>query len=209
MYRLFECDVYPGSRIFQWCWNLPCERRLDAMLWGAPSVVSACNFDSLFGSPVIGGHCNMKLDQLDHQVHYCLPVFPAGTQRRKSIYEGKSLCLTFMKLPMSSVQTLMPHCVNISISRCTLSSSARALLDNKSKMRPPYVHFCPESAEHPANTSLTVTVIAPTKWVTSRAMKLQGLTPQVDSLLLIRGRCCRTGTVSSVFPILHLGFLFC
>ena len=38
-------------------------------------------------------------------------------------------------------------------------------------------------------------------------MKLQGQTPQVDKLLLIRGRCCRTGTVSSVFPILHLGFL--
>lgn len=37
-------------------------------------------------------------------------------------------------------------------------------------------------------------------------MKLQGQTPHEDKLLLIRGRCCLTGTASSVFT--HSPFRF-
>lgn len=63
--------------------NLSCERHaLEPRVWSVISLL-----------PVIEGLCNITLDQSDHWLHYSLPVFPAGAQRRESIYEGKRLCL--------------------------------------------------------------------------------------------------------------------
>lgn len=38
---------------------------------------------------VIESLCNTKLCWLVHQIYCYIPVFPAGTQRRKSLFEGK------------------------------------------------------------------------------------------------------------------------
>lgn len=66
----------------------------------------------------------MKLDQLDHKVHYYLPVFPAGTQRRKSIYEGKCLCLRLDRLTSrvhKHIETLTDELVSVSINLNAIS----------------------------------------------------------------------------------------
>ncbi len=116
----------------------------------------------------------------------------------------------------------MPYHVNISISHSTFTSMPLSGCDYKSKTCLPHVHICTESAKHPANTSLTVTPRAPDKMSHISWMKLQGQSPREGKVLLIRGHCCQTGTVSSVstrspfrfplvkytsLPSLEVGFL--
>lgn len=98
----------------------------------------------------------------------------------------------------------MPYRVNISISHNTLTSMPPAGRDYKSK--PPYTHVCLESVKRPANTSLTVTVRAPDKWLMpdERNNKVKPLMKM--NFCLSMAVFCLTGTASSVFT--HSPFRF-